>query len=513
MLGSASYIHLGKWWLRAGRWVVLATALVGICMGYLYTGKLLVEQTNNTDKDILGADQKYNIKLAIQTREDLSLDFSKGVSQPIKKWFPHRFEGVVNPLWPWVAAWLVEDEHTISGDKEVSAQDRALFDRGRYFHIGWTCCALVILGVACARVFSIAASLNVVLLVGFGALLPRCAYFQPEPLFFVLFTITWLLCLFALHRNSLWLYGLVGVIGGLAYMAKGSVLPLLLVFIAVSMERWAWNWIAAQWPRRKLVTITTLWRGSNHWFALFMFGFCFLMTTGPMLSESAKMFGSPLHSFPSYWMWFDKYEDGYAWMNAHSTRAALEAIPKEERPSFSKYKATHTNEQMLSRLVQGTKVKVGELLAPKTTIRSVSNPKPWKGVLEYRGWYLGALAVILASLAVALWLGTEKPTNAAQALHPEWATSALLVFGATLGYTLAYGWYTPIGRGDRFMLSLYAPLVLCLVWASESLLCRVRRRPGSSRWISISYHIAQWLLVLAITWRLGEIVAFPYFKA
>ena len=98
-------------------------------------------------------------------------------------------------------------------------------------------------------------------------------------------------------------------------------------------------------------------------------------------------------------------------------------------------------------------------------------------------------------------------------MHPEWLTSLLLVVGATLGYTLAYGWYTPIGRGDRFMLSLYAPLVLCLVWASESLLRRVRRRPGSSRWIAIGYHGAQWMLVAALTWRLGEIVAFPYFRA
>ena len=82
---------------------------------------------------------------------------------------------------------------------------------------------------------------------------------------------------------------------------------------------------------------------------------------------------------------------------------------------------------------------------------------------------------------------------------------------AVIGYSLAYGWYTPIGRGDRFMLSLYAPLVLSLVWAGESLLRRAHRRhcPG---WITVAYHGAHSILALAITWRLIEILRHPYFK-
>ncbi len=497
---------------------MLATALVAICSAYLYVGHLLIEQTNHSDKDILGADQKYNMKLAVQTHEDLTLDFSKGVSEPIKNWFPHRTEGVVSPLWPWVAAWLVDEDHVISGDAEVSMQDRALFERGRLFHVFWTCAALVVLGVACSRIFSVAASLNVVLLVGFGALLPRSVYFQPEPIFFVLFAITWVLCVCALHRNSLWLYGLVGACGGLAFLAKGSVLPLLLVFVAVSMARWAWGWVAETWLRRageggRLPSAggTTMWLRRNHWLALFMLGFCFLMAAGPMLSESARVFGSPFHSYPGYWMWFDKYEDAFKWMNEHGNKATLEAVPKAERPSFSTYVATHSGEQMKTRLVEGTKSKVMELLAPGMTPRSKKNPKPWKGVLELRGVYLGAVAAIFAGLAASLWLGTARATNAVQSLHSETVTSVLFVLGAVVGYALAYGWYTPIGRGDRFMLSLYAPLVLSLIWASESLLRRVRRRHGS-KWIARSYHAAQWLLVAAISWRLIELLQFPFFR-
>jgi hypothetical protein len=96
-------------------------------------------------------------------------------------------------------------------------------------------------------------------------------------------------------------------------------------------------------------------------------------------------------------------------------------------------------------------------------------------------------------------------------MHPESASVFLFVVGSVCAYTLAYGWYTPIGRGDRFMLSLYAPLILSLLWASESMLRRARRRKAP-RALYIAYHSAQWLLFTALGWRLIEISQHPVFK-
>lgn len=500
--------RLLRWWARFGRWLVFFLLLGLISAAHLRIGSLLITQTNQTDQDILGGDQKNNMRLALQTRDDLTPDFTKGVSEPIKDIFPHRTDGVVNPLWPWLAAWLADDNHQISGDGEVTEQDRAFFNRGRNFHVGWTLGALLMIGFAAMRVFSLPAVVNLVLLTGFGALLPRAAYFQPEPLFFVLFLGTWFACVLALHRNGLWIHCVIGVLGGLAYLAKGSVQPLLMIYIVISTARWAWGWIEAKLGREGG---TTLWLRRNHWLALFMMGFFFLMTAGPRLVYSAKQFGDPFHSFPGYWMWFDNFEDGYAWMAKYNNKDALDALPKSERPSFANYAATHTPEQMWSRLWEGTKVKVGELLAPPTTLRGTKQPKPWKGVLEWRGWYLGGLVLILGGLFVSLCFVCARPANAAQRLHPETAAKTLFVLAAIAGYSLAYGWYTPIGRGDRFMLSLYAPLVLSFIWAGESLLRRAHRRhcPG---WITVAYHGTHCILALAISWRLIEILRHPYFK-
>jgi hypothetical protein len=492
---------------RVWRWLIVFLFLGAISGVYLHIGGLLIAQTNFTDQDILGGDQKNNIAMALKARDDLSPDFTEGVSEPLKQWFPHRTDGVVNPLWPWLAAWLVDPDHQASADNEVSAADRQLFNRGRHFHVGWTLGALIVIGIAAARSLSLAATLNVVLLIGFGAFLPRAAYFQPEPLFFALFLVTWVTCLQALHRNGLWIHAVMGVFGGLAYLAKGSVQPLLLAYIFISTARWAWGWVET-WRGRE--GGTTLWLRRNHWLALIMMSFFFLMTAGPRLVYSAKTFGDPFHSFPGYWMWFDDFKDAYAWMGKHNTKAALEALPKSERPSFATYSASHTPEQMWSRLIDGTRIKVMELLSPPTTLRGTKQAKPWKGVLEWRGWYLGALFGIFGSLAIALRWRCPPPLNPAQRLHPETVSKTLFVILAVVGYSLAYGWYTPIGRGDRFMLSLYAPLVVSLVWAGESMLRRARRRQCAA-WLPIAYHTAHSALALAIAWRLVEILRHPYF--
>jgi hypothetical protein len=309
--------------------------------------------------------------------------------------------------------------------------------------------------------------------------------------------------------------------------------------VVISTVRWMWGWIEtkrslAPWFFRyatasraahaegdvpdapelqKLAnkTSNTLWLRRNHWLAMLVMGFCYLMTAGPRLTYAWETFGNPLHSFPSYWMWLDDFKDCYKWMGEHNSKAKLEAMPKEDRPSFDNYKKTHTNEQMIQRLVDGTKTKIGELLWPGVTPKSKKNPKPWKGVLELRGVYIGWLALVLVGFGTALRFAVPRPVNAAQRVHPETTTNILFVLCVTAGYSLAYGWYTPIGRGDRFMLSLYAPLVLCLVWAGESLVRRARRRQASV-WFFRAWHAAQWLLVAAIAWRLIEIWRFPFFR-
>ncbi|QIF04680.1 hypothetical protein [Roseimicrobium sp. ORNL1] len=502
------------------RWAVYLQLLGMVIFLYVKFGGMLITQTNYTPKDIHGGDQSHNMRLATQTAPDLSPDYSKGFTRALSDFFPHRTDGVVQPLWPWVSAWMVKPGHTITEEamvaKRVTEPDYTLFNRGRWFNVFFTATFLTCLGIAAARIFSIPAALNIVLLGGFGALLPRAVYFQPEPLYFVFYFVTWVACVSALKHNTLWIYGLIGVLSGVAYLTKASITPMLLVFVGVSTLRCFWEMLSA---RRRGFTLndTNLWHWRNHLVGVVMLAMMHLLTAGPRLSYSQEHFGSMTHSFPSYWMWMDKFDpDCIRWMDEHNTRDELEAMLPADKPSLGKYLQTHTREEFVTRLKDGTWNRVTEFLWPKQTKRSnkVENQKPWRGVLEWRGIYLAWLVLMLGGLLVALQRATPRPEHAGHVVFRHGTVTTLLfVVGCFLIYAFAYGWYAPIARGsgDRFMLSMYLPLVFSIIWGAESIVKRIRRRQGNP-WIGRVYLGAQWLLFLAIAWRFVEILRSPQFS-
>ena len=447
----------------------------------------------------------------------------------MKDFFPHRTDGIVQPLWPWIAAWFAHPDQKISGETEVRNEpgehfyDREFFNQGRWFNIFMTLTFMLILGIAAARVFSLPAACNLMLLGGLGALLPRSAYFQPEPLYFVFFFLTWVACVSALTHNTLWIYGLIGVLSGIAYMAKGSVSPLLGIFVGVSSLRCLWELLSA---RRRGFHLATgnLWHWRNHLIGLIVLTTAHFITVGPRLADAREKFGSMFFSYPSYWMWMDSFggpptindpKTCYGWMDKHQSREQLESMLPTETPSLSNYLRTHSHEEVLSRLMDGVKSKVGEFFFPvqKRPGKSAEKWHGWRHVLDWRGYYLFALGGILAALLVVLATGAPKAQHAGHLVFKHGTVVVVLfVAGTFSAYALAYGWYSPIakGSGDRFLLSLYLPLVFSLIWGAESIVRRIRRRRGNP-WIARGYLIAQWLLFALLAWRVVEIFKYPSF--
>jgi hypothetical protein len=520
------------------RWL-LFVPLAGLYVFiHVKLGGLLIWQTNHTNKDIHGGDQSHNMRMATEVRaEDLKPDFNRGFTKTFLNFFPHRTDGVVQPLWPWIAAWLVKDGHVITeqemGAKIVTDETLQLFNRGRWLHVFFTVTFIVCVGIAACRIFTLPAALNLMLLGGLGALLPRAAYFQPEPVYYVFFFLTWVACVSALKHNPLWLYGLIGVLGGVAYMTKGSVSPLLAVFIAVSSLRCLWEIVSAR-RRGFVVGTSSLWHWRNHLVGLVVLGMTHLLTIGPRLCDSQEKFGSMFHSFPAYWMWFDKFggpetvndpSTAYGWMETHNTRDELQAMLPQDTPSLGRYLRTHTRQEVADRLwnglfsakdsTTGVVGRVREFLWPQQTKRSdkVEKQKPWRGILEWRGVYLGWLAAVLLGLLIVLRSAAPRPEHAGHVVFRHGTVSVVLfVVGAVGGYAVLYGFYAPIARGsgDRFMLSLYLPLVFSLIWGAEGIVRRIDRREGSP-WILRGYQAAQWLLFAALCWRVVEILRVPQF--
>ncbi len=312
---------------------------------------------------------------------------------------------------------------------------------------------------------------------------------------------TWL---FGLPSSSS--HALFGGLAGLAYLAKTSAEPLVLAWFGISTVRFVIAWI-----RQKDVVVDYPWTCRNHFIGLMVFAFAWLAVTGPRYAKAMERWGDPRFSYPSAWMWMDDYKDCYTWMGNHPDKKSLESIPAAERPSLVNYVNSHKAEEIRDRLVTGIQEKVTRWMAPK-----IVKPKKdgtfsgWRVLLDRRGIYLGGVSLVTLAAGILVW-SRRKAVDRDGLAPPSGAWAAVCFTGGTVaGYALLYGWYDPIGRGDRFMLSLYLPVVFCLIWGAESLmdLALMRKAP---KWTPLVYQSALWVLNAAILWRLVEILRQPVF--
>ncbi len=482
---------------RKSIWVRLAFVFFLLLFNavYFFLATQLFYQTN---RDRLNRDQEHNITMADRTleREQAELKPEDGITASMWRKLPHYTDGVVNPLWPWIAARFQSEDH------------ETFFQRGKWFNIVLTAVFLNLLGLVCARVFSIPGAINLLLIGGLGALLPRAVYFQPESIYYILFFATWVCCLALMRHNELWLYALLGVFAGLAYLAKSSVQPLLLVFLGVTALRF----VVEAFRRRRGRVPDSRWHPQNHFIGMAVLVMSFLMVAGPRLSFAYEQYGDPLHSYPGYWLWMDHFEDGYQFMADHGDRESLQNITEENKPSMSNYVRSHSREEMWQRMQNGVEVKVGGMLYPQKTKQNKAKNREWKQVLPDRGEYLLGLLGIVAVMAVVHWWAMRRVDKGELRSQP-WGGAWMLMFatGAFVLYALAYGFYTPIGKGDRFMLSLYLPLVVTLVWIAE----RLRRqtvRGGHHRWAAWLYAGMNVALSVVVIMRVVELLETPLFR-
>lgn len=486
MYGRAAFVHYGRWWLRVGRWIVLAAALVGC--GYAFWQTSL--QSFGGELNPVSELEYQSLVLTVETHPDLTPDVTKGVSQPLQDWFPRRTQGILNPLFPWIMAWQVDDAHALGSQSGLTDDDRQVILSGRLMLTALVFSFIVILTIACARVISIPAALITAMLCGWGVLFPASQSFTPDALFTVLFLITWVGCLLAMPRNSLWAYAVVGISSGLAYMAAESAQLLVVVFIAVTTLRWLWGWIAAHWPGHGS---TTLWVRRNHFMGLFLLIALHLLTIGPRLNYAYQEFGDPFHSVKRQAMWLDSPTEVDAWMETDEQPSSTPV----ERPSWALYAASHSQEQMWARLQRGFSKQWQSFLSPPH-LRDAP-------IARSRGTWLLALGGLLASIGVILACLRREEDHAGQRLHPETGTMTLFVLAATAAYTLAGAWGTPLGKGAGFADALVAPLALSVVWACESLLRRARRRHASLR-LFIAYECILWIIFAAMAWQVIEML-------
>jgi hypothetical protein len=221
-----------------------------------------------------------------------------------------------------------------------------------------------------------------------------------------------------------WRSVVVGVLFGLAYLTKASVLfPLFILLALVAFDRSA----KPRWLAPTLILIG------------------FLLVSWPLLTRNVVRYGNPLHSFNNKLLFAESYETGIAEPDIGTFG------------NMKRYLGRHSVKEIVVDRFLGGVVWEGFVL-----LRSLG-PGKWDSGRAILGF--------IVFLAALIGMGTTLGSR----LQPKF----LLLW--TAFFLLFFGWYQPIASGDRFLLPLVPPLTIAASLGILSLLNREKRSKARQR--------------------------------
>lgn len=517
--------------LRRLLWLPLCLATLVV----LYKISLAVLFQNPVrDFSALEGSQKRHLVLARETQEDLFAPKQAIFTRLLYQVYPRRTDGVVQPLFPWSvvvfsdlkelaqAATHAKSKNAEGTFSELSDQDRLLYNHGRWLNLFTTILVLFVLGLFLLYRYGGATAISVMILGGLGALIPRSAYFQAEVLYYVFFLSSWILCFSIFKKNSIWKYLLLGVLTGLAYLAKDEIYPLLIGFVFVSVLRCAverWSTGKGRFER----SVYCHWQGRNHFIGLVAMGVMHFMVIGPRLVYSYETYGEFFHSYTKYWAWLDSSESKggdvdlksvEGWMSQYGEAKTLKrakSFTTFSPPSWSNYRKGHDWQDRANRLILGTRKVLHEFLWPSATPWGERGKVSWRYLLDYRGILLGFTALMMLVACGARykqrqrWQERDYPW-----FRYGWGWSFLFVIFTSLSFIFIFGWYYPTLKGERFFLALYFPLVFSLLVFGEVLVRGVKFGDKGSAFLAVHFAL-KFLLLGVLGWRVIELLRYPNF--
>lgn len=443
-------------WLEARRWKVLAFTLPAVLLLHLAFATITIQRSN---LDWRPSDQMAENYLAAAARKD-----------PL----PARTDGVRHPLWSWTVAHFYDD------DRQVT-----FFTRGKWLNTTFCLMFLAALGIGVARWLDPIATMNLLLLSSLGIFIVRGTYFQPEPLFYIFFFLSGVLAFRILRGARWWHFVLFGVTCGLAFLAKASLAPFLLAFGAAFALRMGLSWVRKD----------SAWKWLPNIGGGVLAGGIFAVMLLPLALYTIEHYGKPLFSYTKYWMWMDDFRgEAYAFSRDYPSKHQLQTLTPDETPGPAWYFRRHSVGDAVKRVSSGAVEVTARFFIPEARLVGQAffwrtpGDGHWRQPLAHRGVYLIVLAILCAALAwpvrAAVWQRLREPGLA--------SILALILMTAAL-YIVLYGWYHPVGKGDRFMGSLWVPAVACACWAAFSL-----RKITGWRWSDATYLGTHVLVLLSL---------------
>jgi len=470
--------------LRGWRgWLVYLAAVALLAPAYFTIGDGLVRQVN---QEVGASDQLANIWLARDAAGD---------------WYPHR-SSYIQPLWPWVSGWVAD------------LDDTAYFVNGKRLNLAIGFGMMVVLFVGGAVALAPVPGYVLGLLGGMGVLLQRAHYFHPEPLLYGFFIATCVLMVPTFFRNRWWFYAGWAICLGLAYLAKASVGLLLMVYLGATAVLWLArkgflpSWLTGQGDAGP-------WSFCRHAAGTLLGVLLAGIVAAPNLAFKYRVHDDLFFSPAKYWMWCDDWDtEAYPLYERLWSAKSRAAFPPGELPTAGNYLRKHGWVHAGKRWAEGLHVVGQRFLVPPRKVPTAlfwqrqggaeargEPEKVWRYILPARGLYL----VLLAGMVGFLWIDRRRTEGPPLFRQPGGLAAAAFVVALLLGYWLAFGWYAVIGKGERFSLMLYLPLLTALLAAGWSL-----ARGGDRRAVVIYAATVSVLLLHALV-QIARILLSPQF--
>lgn len=444
------YPKLNQSGFSLGRWAFLLVVLS--VMGWVFF-RIAAKTQESSQIDPASLNQPAVMVATKAVEPSLRPSISRGVVGGFYEWCPQKTVQGIAPLWPWIAA------HHLPED------DSQTFRQGQSLNLMLSLGFLILFGLAAATELSILTTINVCLLLGFGVLLPRSLFYQPDALFCILYLLSILCAVRLLKRNSAWRHVQFGVVCGLAFLTKVTILPLLFSWALITVLRFLCGMFRRSGEKP--------WDCRGQFIGLLGFAFAFVAVCAPSLHANKELQGNYL-----------------APVIKEYTRQA------DEPPVMQNWQ---------EHLLKAGVVRVAQLFSPSRLPDKAPEGAPH--LLALRGSYLWALVV--AFLVAALYSRSRGPAwfQDGPPTHQQTLPIVMFLFLTFLVEVAVAALYHPEDLGEQHILHLYAPIAVTLVVAGESLRRWAERRGGGGRGFQLCYHAIH--LTVAVHLSLCLFALFP----
>jgi cytochrome c-type biogenesis protein CcmH/NrfG len=357
----------------------------------------------------------------------------------------------------------------------------AFVARSAWFSIFMSLLVLVGVGIVAHAVLPKWPAAVLMISTAFAVFLEQASFVQAELVFYGFFFLSWWLFVRVLRSASIRWAIAAGICAALAYLTKASALPLLASFVLFMLVRVIVSWSAAPEGDAESGKPTMPPGPGRVLCSLFVVLVCFVVVVYPYISENKARFGRYFYNVNStFYMWCDSWEEADSFAKKYHIDEQYPDAPPEEIPGPVNYWRTHNVRQILRRLFGPT--------APGAF------PQPRSAGEQYLLYGVVPLALIVGLawlIARRRKLGVRLRT-----LSPiDWLVGVFCVT-TLIGYILAYRWYRPVGYGERFILSLYLPVVCAFFWLAERTFGDQRKAHPERRRLSVTHALAVVLLAI-----------------